>query len=81
MFIPHTPDEELRKLLQELEDQALASKHTGRVRVIKRGGLTLISQLGNKTPWTSEPCGRHECQPCANKPGSFKRLNVVYYIE
>ena len=58
MFIPYTPKGMLRKKLQKLKDEALASTHAGRVRMVERGGTTLISQLSDKSSWLSEHCGR-----------------------
>ena len=43
LFVPHTQGGQLKKMLQRLEDDALSSRKVGRIRMVERGGDTLLS--------------------------------------
>ena len=80
LFVPHTPGGQLKKRLQEVEDNALATRKAGRIKMVERGGDTILSKIGNPAPWKSMNCGRPGCKPCTTKEGSCRELNVTYKI-
>ena len=81
MFIPFTPNSDLKRKLQEAESFVNGKKKTCRVRMIERSGPTIASLLYNKQPWKQEPCGRVSCMPCETKPGSCRKSNVTYRVK
>ena len=84
MFVPHTPNGELARLLQEADDRFTKGKAIGRVKMVERGGST-IKNILCKNPWASEECGRGEdCFPCRSSDGRGGRCQqegVVYRIK
>ena len=80
LFVPHTPNSELRKILQQVDDKVMNRMEFGKVKVVERLGLTLLKSLGNPAPWRSDHCGRPNCWPCRSKEGSCLKHNVVYQI-
>ena len=80
LFAPHTPGGELKKILQDIDDQVMGSQRYGRVRVVEKLGSSLIEALGNQAPWRSGQCGRSQCWPCKSKEGSCRKHNVLYRI-
>ena len=80
LFIPNTPDSQLKKILQAAE--AILNKFSfGRVKVVETLGPKLNQQLSNTSPWKKDPCGRDNCAPCRTKPGQCLSRNVTYHIE
>ena len=57
LIIPHTPNSDLKKILQKVDDQVMANTEFGRVKVIERLGSTLLQSLGNPAPWRVGHCG------------------------
>ena len=51
-----------------------------RVRVVERGGPTIGAILSNKVFWKGETCQCQTCRPCATKPGSCRKSNIVYRV-
>ena len=80
LFVPHTPKGELKRRLQDIEDKALATRKTGRIKMVERGGDTIFSKIGNPAPWKRQHCGGEGCAPCNTKEGSCKELNITYRI-
>ena len=78
LYVPYTPNGELRRTLQKTEDNLLKNSRVGRVRVIERLGGKLCDQLCNPTPWKNQHCGRQNCFPCRTKEGSCKQTNITY---
>ena len=59
LFVPMTPDGELRKMYQQ------EVKKSGiRIKVIERTGRTLKSQLQRSNPFKEAKCGRDRCYIC-----------------
>ena len=68
MFVSQTPNGELAKKLQKVENEI--SRFTGeRVRICERGGKTIREILHKSNPWSGGPCGRKNCLPCINGDG------------
>ena len=80
MFVPHTPNSDLKKILQKVDDQVMVNTEFGRVKVVERLGSTLLQSIGNPAPWRVDHCGRPNCWPCKVKEGSCLKHNVIYKI-
>ena len=81
LFVPLTPNAELKKSIQDIEDALVKHSTVGRVKVVERAGISLSNLICNQTPWTKEHCMREACVACKNKPGSCKRRNATYVVE
>ena len=81
LYVPYTPDSELRKRLQKVEDSLLQGRLTGRIRIVERLGQNIKEILCNPTPWKQLHCGRPSCAPCRTKEGSCRAKNVTYTIQ
>ena len=63
LFIPHTPNGRLKKVLQEAENQM--NKHSfGRVKMVETLDRKLNVLLANTSPWKKDHCGRENCHSC-----------------
>ena len=58
LFVPHTPEGELKVVLQNMDREVCGNRTTGKVRVVESIGNSLISSLGNMAPWRGEGCAR-----------------------
>ena len=63
LFIPYTPNSELKAILTSLERQVNGNRRTGKIRIVERAGPTISEILGNRTPWTNEWCHRPNANP------------------
>ena len=81
LFVPHTPNGELKKLIQQADTQVSGRNPFGRVKVVETLGPKLNNQLSNTAPWRKDHCGRDKCLPCETKEGSCKVRNLTYSIE
>ena len=65
IFIPHTADNSLRKLLQAEDDDITKVMKMGRTKYVEHAGVKLSSQLVRKNIWYSlgGGCGRPKCYP------------------
>ena len=61
LFVPHTPDGAMAKLLQRAEDKFSSVHGIARVKIVKRGGSKIMDILGKKDPWASTSCARPLC--------------------
>ena len=50
VFVPTTPNSNLRKLLQKADDQLCLSVNSPSVRFVERGGPTLMDTVGRNNP-------------------------------
>ena len=64
LFVPHNTKEELRKKLQEKEDELARVFNRKRVKIRERGGPSLESMLCRKNPWGEVLCERSDCRVC-----------------
>ena len=80
LYLPYTPNSELKKLIQENNKIFNSSKVAGRVRVCERLGATIKELICNPTPWSKKPCGRQDCVTCPEKGGQCKKVGVTYQI-
>ena len=84
MFVPAMPDGELARQIQEADDRMREGSGDRRVKVVERGGETLMSKLCRNNPWGSRRCERDNCLYCPHskegKGGACKREGVVYKI-
>ena len=69
IFVPYTPDSQLRKTLQDKDDTIGEVTGSLAVRFIERcGGETIISLLGSSNPWAKDwMCGRLDCLQCKGR--------------
>ena len=85
IFIPATPNGELCKLLQNVDDAFSKLNDIPRIRYIEQGGTKLENILGRKNPWAGVKCQREDCLPCQNDDektwGQCQEENVVYNIK
>ena len=64
MFVPNTPNGELAKRLQLIEDKYSQLSGKGKLRMVERTGVTVLDSLANNNPYEEETCGREECVVC-----------------
>ena len=79
LFIPFTSKSGLKRSLQEVEAR-FNKLGFGKVGIVETIGNKLNQQLSNTAPWTQDPCGRQDCQPCKHKPGSCLKRNCTYKV-
>ena len=64
MLVPYTVGSKLKKTMQDVEDKYSALIGGKRVRVIEKGGDSLINLLGRNDPWASKRiCTDKDCMP------------------
>ena len=83
MFVPHTPNGTLARLLQEEDDQFRRGTDLKKIKMVERGGVTVKDILTKTNPWSEEGCERNDCLPCRGergKGGNCQKENVVYRI-
>ena len=84
IFIPCTPGGELRKRLQELDDNFAKIHDTPRIRFVEMSGTKLKDSLSNRNPWGGRPCQRDDCWACcsvtAGKDSRCHTEGVTYSI-
>ena len=89
LFVPHTPESLLAKMLQKEEDTFFTLHQCAWVKVVERGGTRLQDLLGRKDPWAKTSCGKSDCMVCEARikpkggeeaPTACCRENVCYEI-
>ena len=68
LLVPYTVGSKLKKTIQEAEDKYSDLIGGKRVRVIEKGGDSLINLLGRNDPWASKRvCTDKDCMPCTSR--------------
>ena len=80
MYVPFTPQSELKKKMQEVENLWANNPNSGRMRIVERLGPTIQELVTNPAPWKGEHCGREVCPPCETRPGTCRGKGVTYNI-
>ena len=85
IFIPYTQKGDLRKRLQEVDDNITKMMGVGRTKYVERAGLAFHSQLVNKNVWQAllGGCGRPHCYVCKFSGGkgiSCRSESVCYQM-
>ena len=75
-FVPHTPNSQLKRNLQKMEEKL---PFRTRWRYVEQMGRSLRETLIRKDP-DQRHCGRRTCLPCQSKPGNCMRQGAVYAI-
>ena len=76
MYVPHTPDSQMKKNLQDMEKNL---GYRTRFRYEEELGQSVASVLVTKDPTPIE-CGREDCFSCRWKPGKCHRQGVIYHM-
>ena len=63
LFIPHTHNGQLKRILQQVDREVMGDNPFGRVRFVDTLGDNITKSLSNRAPWKSEHCGRAKCPP------------------
>ena len=76
MFIPYTPNSELKNLYnQEIKRAELP------IKIVEKAGVSLKRILQKSDPFKSKNCGRFDCLPCTSQgSGSCRSIGVNYDI-
>ena len=89
LFMPHTPEGLLARMIQKEEDSFSTLHRCARVKVVERGGTCLHDILGRKDPWARSNCGKPDCMVCCSKsrpkgaedaPTDCRKESVCYRI-
>ena len=66
VFIPHTSDSDLQRLLQKTDDSVTSALKMPRTKYVEQAGTTLKDLLIRKNPWhrLGGGCGRPSCHLC-----------------
>ena len=89
LFVPHTPDGLLAKMIQKEEDMFARVHRIPRIKVIERTGSRIVDTLSRKDPWAPHSCGRPLCMICnssyvakkdKHKAAACGRESVVYMM-
>ena len=80
LFIPFTPNSELKRSVQQAENEMARSAY-GRVKVVETLGPKMNNSLSNTAPWRKLLCSREECTLCQYKPGQCRARNATYKVE
>ena len=86
MFIPHTVDSGLAKILKEKEEKL--KEITGeKVKIVEKAGMKLENILTKNNPWKGQDCGRPNCLLCMTKTLTEKEMkkdcskrNILYEL-
>ena len=86
IFLPHTSESDLQRLLQKTDDEVTKALKMPRTRYVEKAGVTLKDLLVKKNPWYSlgGGCGRPSCHICLSQGGkgtSCRREATCYKIE
>ena len=77
LFIPATPNGELKKTIQQE-----INKSTLRIKVVEKNGVSITSLLQKSNPMKERNCRREDCFVCTSKgKGDCSRNNIVYEIK
>ena len=84
MFVPHTVESGLAKLLREMEYKM--EEMTGnRLKIVETSGEKLEDLLTSSNIWKGQECGRDQCLLCETKTYTGKKMrqecdrrNLVY---
>ena len=84
--MPHTPQSALARRIQKEEDKISKALKLPRVKIVERGGKTLMDMLARPNPWASQPCGREGCWVCKTEEGQkssgkCNKEGIVYRIQ
>ena len=86
LFVPHSPDSGLARMLQKEEDTFAGLHQIARVKVVERGGARLHYLLGCKDLWARSHCGKGDCLVCCGvqkkegTPTPCRQESICYYI-
>ena len=87
MFVPHTTNSGLAKVLREKEE-TIENVTGDRIKIVERSGRRLEDILSSKDPWKGQDCGRPNCFICSTKSITGKdrnkdctKKNVLYEIK
>ena len=83
IFVPPTPNSELRKLMQNKEEEMRPGGREGwPIKMIETAGKTLEKSLVKRDPFNGNQCGDKSCIPANNKNNkiSCRRNNIGYRI-
>ena len=80
LFVPHTPNGELKRALQKIDSKVNGNCKYSTVKMVETLGPKLNNSLSNTAPWRNTHCGRQGCGPCQAKEGSCKVRNCTYSI-
>jgi len=76
LFIPATPDSELKNLMQ-----AEINKSKRKIRVVEKSGIKIIKTLQKNNPFKMETCGHSNCLVCSKGgKGNCRSTGVTYKI-
>ena len=82
VFIPHTPNGELKERLQEEDMKMVSNLKVKRVKFVERGGKSIAEILCRSNPWKEKKCGDEGCIVCrTGAKGECKVESVVYNVE
>ena len=86
MFIPHTSDSDLPRLLQKTNDKVTSALKIPHTKYVEQAGTALKDLLIRKNPWhrLGGGCGRPSCHLCQSQGGngtSCRREGTCYKIE
>ena len=73
MFVPETPQGQLKTRLQELD---LKLSLRSKMKYVETTGETIQGMLFKTDPWGA-PCGRTRCLTCKDQPGRCTQQNVL----
>ena len=76
IFIPHTPNSELLRRLQQIEDQFCKLNNTPKWKFTEMGGPKIKDMLANYTPWETQKCHEElKCWPCQSQTKDKGKLD------
>ena len=82
VFIPHTPNGVLKRMLQERDSKMVEVMGLRTVKFVERGGKSLQGILTRSNPWREKECGGKDCLICKTEPkGDCRVESVVYQVE
>ena len=82
MFVFQTPNGELAKRLQKVEND-IAKVSGKKVKIVERSGTMVRRLLCRSNPWAGGKCGRDNCLSCLNGPDNQNCFakNILYEIK
>ena len=67
-FVPYTPESELKRRLQQVDDELSELMRRPKIRFVEGGGRRVDTEVGLPNPWAAETeCDRDGCLHCQGK--------------
>jgi hypothetical protein len=79
IFVPHTPDSKLAKMLRNTMERIMGGQRGG-MKIVEQVGASVVSMVQRADPWKEQNCERPECIVCLQGKGDCEKESVRYRV-